>query len=394
MSDVDFKQVLKDSGVPVDEGTALARFRDIVTEEEAEPYNNQSPYSPFYRLVSVLFIKPFLWLALLLEVEILPALFLKTAKGIWVDLFAWQYGIERKQATKARGLITITRYDASSDFTIPAGTIIQSPVIAKKTYRLKALAPLNFSAGDTNLTVLCEAEEAGSAYNLSTGFYNLLSTDLAGIAKIENADGWLLVPGSDEETDDELKERCRNQFMAVNSWYIDAVYKSLVAEQAGISINDIYIEHDAPRGPGTANIYILFEGDEPAADFFTAITNKIVADRTHGLGDDVKVMAIPRQAHTATATIKLAEWLNTEEKENLKSRIHDFIGVAIRLLPTTVGYQPTRVFPFSLFSWSNLIRELHEQFSELVSIDFADDTDIETGLWIPEFTSLNVEVVA
>ena len=90
--------------------------------------------------------------------------------------------------------------------------------------------PILRRSWQTGLVVLCEAEETGSAYNLATGFYALVSTALSGIASARNADDWLIVPGADVETDDELKARCRNQFSAVNRWNIDAVYKALGVE--------------------------------------------------------------------------------------------------------------------------------------------------------------------
>ncbi|WP_317187025.1 hypothetical protein [Salmonella enterica] len=39
----------------------------------------------------------------------------------------------------------------------------------------------------------------------------------------------LTVPGADEESDDELRERCRNQFNLVGNYHTDAVYRSMMS---------------------------------------------------------------------------------------------------------------------------------------------------------------------
>lgn len=393
MSDVDFQQVVADACVPVTEADALARLKQIALEENA-PFVNQSPYSPFWRLVSLLMIKPLMWLVSLLSQEILPALFLKTATGQWVDLFAYQLGLERKAAVKARGIITLTRYSADGSLAVPVGTVIQSAVIAHRTYRMLTVEPASFLPGQMTLHVLAEAEDYGAAYNLATGFYALVSTALAGIASASNAAGWLIIPGADRETDEALKARCRNQFAAVNRWNIDAVYKALVAEYAGVGVDDIYIEHNAPRGPGTANIYILSDAVDPTPEWFQAVTNRIKADGSHGLGDDVLVMPIPTRAMPVALRIRVAGWLDAPAQAALVVNIKSFVGVALRSVPTSVGYSPTRVMPGGLFAWSQLIRDLHDAFPTLLSVDFlGTDDDLVTGLWIPDPQSISVEIL-
>lgn len=393
MSEIDFKQVLSTAGVPVTEDAALSRLREIAVDEKA-PFNNLSPYSPFGRLLGLLIVKPLMWCVDLLALEILPALYLRSAKGKWVDVFAWQLDLTRKPATKARGVITLTRYSADGTLAVPAGTVIQSATIANRIYRMRVVDAAEFVPGQTSLKVLCEAEETGSAFNLATGFYALVATALSGIASASNTADWLLTPGADEETDDELKARCRNQFTAINKWHIDAAYKSLAAEFAGIGIDDIYIEHDAPRGAGTANLYILSDEQSPAPAFFAEIQQHIMLFGNHGLGDDVQVMPMPTRPLTVFVRVRLAGWLSAGEREAVAAEIQTFIRIALRAMPA-VGYSPTRVLPNSLFVWSNLMRELHDVFPSLVSVDFVGtDEDLQTELWIPQLGTLALEVMA
>lgn len=386
----DFKQVLADAGIPVSEDTAMLHLRQIAAEENA-PFNNLSKFSPFGRLLSLLFVKPFLWLVNFHATTLLPSLYLKTATGQWVDMFAWQLGLTRKAATKTRGIITLTRYKGAGRLAVPIGTVIQSAAIAGRVYRMLVTQEGVFEDGQTTLSVVCEAEQAGSAHNLADGFYALVSSSLSGIASVSNTPGWLVVPGADEENDDELKARCRNQFTASNRWHIDASYLAIVSEFAGVGIEDIYIEHNAPRGPGTANIYILSNEQSPSPEFFTAIQQHIMPAGNHGLGDDVAVLPMPTRPIDVSMRIRLAGWLSTAERAAVESNIRTVVGIALRSLPP-VGYAPTRVMPNTTFAWSVLIRELHDYFPSLRSVDFlgADD-DLQPTLWVTRLGTLTVE---
>lgn len=396
MSTVDFKRVVAAAGIPTTDAELLAKWREIAVEEGAI-LNNTCEISPFWRLVTALVTKPVMWLLELLWGEIMPGLFLKTAMGmeskLWVELFAYQLGLTRKVATKARGAIIFSRATATNAVTIKQGTVIQSPAINGRVYRLRTVADAVMTAGILEFAVVAEAEESGSAYNLATGFYALMSTPLAGIVSVRNASDWLLVPGADEETNLELGERCRNQFAAVNQWHIDAAYIAMVTKWAGVAVSDVYIEHDAPRGDGTANIYIMFDFDLPASEYIAAMQAYIMTDGNHGLGDDVLIMPMPTYPLDVTATVVLSPTLTDAEAAELTSNIGLMIRVALRALPPT-DFQPTRVAPYKRFAWSRLIRELHNQFAGLESVDFASDVDLIPHLALPQLRSLTVEVVA
>jgi uncharacterized phage protein gp47/JayE len=63
---------------------------------------------------------------------------------------------------------------------------------------------------------------------------------VAGISRVVNDEDWLITPGADEESDDELRERCRNQFNLVGNYHTDAVYRSMISGVAGLSIDRIF----------------------------------------------------------------------------------------------------------------------------------------------------------
>lgn len=384
-----FQDIVDDAGIPSTADDLQAKFREIAVEEGVV-FNNQSGYSPFWRMVLALVTKPVLWLVGLLINDFMPQAFLKTATGIWVDLKLWEMGLERKKAQKAQGLITLSRDITDDELVIPAGTVFQTSAIDDVFYRMISLEEQTLLVGSDSIDVLCEAETEGAGYNLGADFFTVHNSDLAGITNITNGEDWLIVPGADAETDDEAKLRFQNQFTAINQWHTDAVYKALVSEFASVSIDDIYFEHDAPRGPGTANILLMPNSGVYSAAFLNSVTAKIM-NGTQGLSDDVKVMNIPKNTIDITAHCLAEDNLTPAEKVTLKVGIENFIKTAFRDLSND-NYQPTLIKPNSLFVWSRLIKECHAEFGDLLSIDFEDDSNVETALNIVGIDQLTVTV--
>ena len=103
----DFKQMLAETGLPVEETQIRQNFEELTAQENL--ITNTSKMSPFWRLITAIAVKPVKWLTDHLIGEILPNLFVKTAKEKWLQLHAWAVGIDFKQATKAEGVIQFTK---------------------------------------------------------------------------------------------------------------------------------------------------------------------------------------------------------------------------------------------------------------------------------------------
>ena len=132
--------------------------------------------------------------------------------------------------------------------------------------------------GVSSLRVLCEAEEAGSAYNLAASYFSILDSDVPGVTGVTNESDYLITAGEDEETDEDLRLRLQNHFSAVTDWHTDAKYKAMIAEQTGFSIDHIFFDHDIPRGAGSADAYILFDYGVSSTSTLEAINEYISTD--------------------------------------------------------------------------------------------------------------------
>ena len=387
MSDVDFKQALMDAGIPTTEAGLRQAWESEVTAQGSK-LSNTSAYSPFWRVVTALVTKPVLWLLEFVSGTVLPNFFVKTATGAWLDMLAWAVNVERKGATKARGVLLFTRLEAGGALEIPAGTVVQSASINGHVYQVVTTALGNFTDGLMQLEIPVEAVDVGSGYNLAPGYYAILPQPVPGIAAVVNNDGWLASPGADPEPDSELRLRVRNQFSAVNQWHTDAVYRAMIAAFPGVRPDGVYFEHGAPRGPGSANAYVLFEADVPGEAYLEEINAHIRDGGNHGHGDDLVVMVMPETLHDISLTIWPWSTLTTTQREALREDVELFVRSAFRE-STPRDFQPTLTYPQSRFSFSRLGEELHQQFPGIETLDFAN-ADIVSELSIPRIQSLEV----
>ncbi|EGP03106.1 hypothetical protein FP3_000031 [Pasteurella phage vB_PmuM_CFP3] len=384
----DFKQMLEENGLPTEETQIRQEFESLT--DESGLITNTSRMSPFWRLITAIAVKPVKWLTDHLIVEILPNLFVKTARDKWLQIQAWQVGLDFKDATKAQGVVHFTKESDLTDLTIKAGTVVQTERINDVIFKLTVTENTVIPRGTLTAPVPVIAEHAGTAYNLATGYYRILSENIPGVVKVENLDDWLTKPGADRETNDELRERYRTQFASVGQHHIDSVYRSMIAKVAGLSVDRIYFKHDAPRGPGTANAYLLLDTGVTSQPFIDVVNNYVQTQGNHGHGDDLICYAIPETQHNITCAIYFDPRIAISEvrKGEIKQNVENMIRCAFR---ENRNYQVTKTYPFSRFSWSKLGEEIHVKHSEIDSLVWGQQ-DIKSELTIPRIQSLSVTV--
>lgn len=385
MSETDFNQVLKDAGIATTQAELDAQWKADVAASGSS-INNDSNYSPFWRIVNALITQPALWLMGFMAQTVLPAAFVKYSSGTFLELLADGVNLTRKVAVAAQGNITFTRGDVGQAVTIPVDTVIQTATLNGVVYQLKTTVETSFSAGLATVEVPVVAVDEGAAFNLATGYYAILPVAIGNITAVTNAVDWLTLPGSDVESDDDLRARMRTQFGTASDFHTDSVYRSLIATFPGVAVDAIWFEHDAPRGPGTANAFVLFDFAAPVAQYLTDINAYITDDGHHGHGDDLIVYQLAEQNQTLTATVWHEDFLTAAEITQLQSDVDTFISAAFR--ENTI-YNPTKTYPYDRFSFSKLAQEIHRKFPNIHSIDF-NLADIVSALWVPRLTSLTV----
>ncbi len=383
---VDFNEVVKKSGMPVTADELRTRFNAIAAEEGL--ITNQSRMSPFWRLITAIVTTPVLWLKDVLVSTVLANMFVATASGQMLRLLAWAVNLTAKPAVAAQGVIRFYKTEARAVVTVKAGTVIQTERINGVVYELATLADFTISADVASALIPVKATATGGSWNLAPGYYRILPVAVAGISRVVNEDDWLTMPGADEESDDDLRERCRNQFNLVGNYHTDAVYRSMIASVAGLSIDRIYFEHDAPRGPGTANAYLLLDTGVVSEPFVSAVNDYVNVQGHHGHGDDMQCFALPETSHNLTVTLFVLPAINLtdDERQALENNVANLVRSAFR---ENADYDVKKTWPYSRFSFSQLSKEIHQNFSNVDSVIFSLE-DIESGLNVPRLNSLTV----
>ncbi|WP_368166085.1 baseplate J/gp47 family protein [Aeromonas sp. R9-1] len=384
---VDFMALLAASGVPT---TAEAMENELKKEVEAAGslISNDSDVSPFWRLVRAVVITPALWLIrTLLAGHVLPQAFTATATGYYLDLKAWDVNLKRKLAQPTRGVIEFVKVDPMADVVIPGDVWVTTERINGVAYRVKPLQQVISPTGEAVAKVVCEAEHPGKAWNLAPGYFCLLSEPVTGILAARNPTDWITQPGADDEENDSLALRIQNQFSAVGHYHIDAVYRGMLASVAGVRPDHLFFEHDAPRGPGTANAYLLMEVGTTPPTLLAQLNDYVGRLGNHGHGDDLFVMALPETRHTLHLSLWLAANLEPEERHAAEHAIRDRIRAAFR--ESDAFPLMTRTWPRTRFSMSRLIAELHQDVPHLRSMTIAE-ADIVSGLAIPRLDAIEV----
>lgn len=386
---IDFAKIVEAAGIPTTEDGWKALFKQDV-EAEGSIIANDSPYSPFWRLITAIIAKPATWIVNKVMIGvILPNLFLLTANDDgFIEAKAWEHDLTRKTDSKAKGKVRFNRAASSGpSLLIPAATVIQTDAINGTVYRVLTVDDVILPQNSLSVLVPVIAENAGAAYNLGAGYLHILPESVTGIGSVTNEAEWLDELGSDRETNDDLKLRTRNAFTAAAPWHIDAVYRAILTERAGLDTDNVYFEHDAPRGPGTANAYILLDTGEPSAAMLSDLNQYVMDKGFHGHGDNLLVLAMPGVDVTVGVTVYPYSYLLEAEVDTLLADIENFIRCAFR---ENTDYTATRTEPFIRFSFSKLGQELHRQFAGIESLNW-HQIDITSANNVPRLTALTIE---
>lgn len=381
-----FEKMVSDAGLPLTEAQAKAQWEAVAVQANS-PYNNNSEHSPFWRTVLALVTAPLMWIVkeLLLK-NVLPNMFLRTAASTFLDMFGWAVDCPRKLAAKAQGNLRFSRVAAVGELIIPAGTVVHSPMINGRMYHVITKAAAILGDGVSSVFVPIEAAETGAGYNLPAGYYAVMMAPVAGITAVTNTAEWLTSAGADQERDDDYRLRIRNQFSAVNQYHTDSVYTKVITSFANINTRNVFFQHDAPRGPGTANAYILMDVGQPSAELLSSIEAHVMDDGNHGHGDDLRVFSMPETWHDLVVTVTPQANLTDDEKAELLTSVEGAVRAAFR---ENDQYTVTVTQPWSEFSFSRLGGELHQLFPNLYAAQFSVNTIVST-LNIPRLNDLQV----
>jgi len=379
-----------------------ALFRDDLTAAGSK-VSNTSTFSPFWKFIDALLGKFFLLIRTLIIETVLPDIFLKTASGPAVDTQLWREGEERLDALKTVGLIEFTRDGSTGDLPVAAGVVIESPQIDGTIYRMITTEAVTIPDGTLTYQIQAEAEYAGDKWNLADGYYSILPVAVPGIVGVANLTDWIITPGRETESDDDARDRAWLKKQAApykKKFHTSTVYKLIVEEgsEGLVKLDHIIFQTDAPRGPGSADIYFYLESGIPSATLVQQVDalvqqvdDYINVEENFGLQDNVQAFAIPDLATAIQITATpLSPDLTAAEKTTLEADIENMIRAIFR--ENSEYPELDRVQPYGTLRLSKIITYLHNKFElESVTIDLPA-ADLVSDLELPTLSTVTITV--
>jgi len=235
----------------------LQRMLDAVP-----PDMDKSEGSPIYDALSPAAIE--LALAAIWAQEVLRRGFTQTTFGTYLDMRAEEFGIVRRPAVAASGVVTFT---GTPGTIIPAGTRVSTPstevapaIIFETTQKAMIGA-----GGSVDVGVV--AIEPGASGNVAPGAITVLVEPLAGVSAVTNSAA--TSGGLDEEDDDSLRARILELAHKDEGDGNKADYEIWAKEVSGVGY--VLVE-PLWRGPGTVRVVILDQdGNIPSPDLVAAV---------------------------------------------------------------------------------------------------------------------------
>lgn len=223
--------------------------------------------------------------------------FLDAATGDWLTLLAaGLFDLDRIVATYAVGQVTLTCSASVGPYNITAAGLVVSD--GTRRWRSTNTSTLVLASGGT-LTLEVKAESPGTAYNVSGSTITVLvSPSLAGVT-VSAVSSWLTTSAVGEETDADLRVRCRLRWSTLGRGAnLDAYeYNALNAGQSSVT----RAQTVSGGGNGTVTVYVAQSAATATSPQVAAV--QAYLDTVKPMTDTVTVTAATAITVNVTATI-------------------------------------------------------------------------------------------
>ena len=191
------------------------------------------------------------------------------ATGFWLELHGVTVGLRPIAAQRATGVLTVA---ATAEGTIADGAAV---VAVGTGLRYLVTAETTFQAGEAELPV--QAVETGTRHNIASGAELELAAPNGAVESVVAGDDWLVVPGADDENDDQFRERIDARWLSLSDGNPSARYVLVARSVAGVVRATVV---PTPRGYGSTDVIIASASGPPTEEQITAVEDALDA---HGL---------------------------------------------------------------------------------------------------------------
>jgi phage-related baseplate assembly protein len=255
--------------------------------------------------------------------------FLAFANGKGLELLAELLGVYRLPAASAECVIRFNLISGHGAFAIPAGIRVQS-IDGQLVF--VTTEGKNVSVDDTYVDIQAACTEEGTKGNdYAAGEVSVILDPQAYVTSAANQD--TTNGGSDQETDDELRER---MYLAPSRFSVAGpsdAYK-FFAKSAHPTIIDVAVKDHTPD-PGDVTIYPLcLDGELPSTEVKDAVAAACSAKNVRPLNDTVYVEDPTEITYAISLEVKI---LNTADQATVEALIDENLQAYIDYRKTKLG---------------------------------------------------------
>lgn len=257
--------------------------------------------------------------------SVLNNMFISHAEGTWLKLKAADFSKKQKEALKAQGYVTITRGSSSEAVKIPKGQVFKTiKDVNGEELRFFVLQDTVLQKGSETVSVLVEAEQEGSRYNVPPRQITRSLTYLDGGCSVSNDSDWIVREGSDIEDMESLRERTLRSWGELATRPIAEKYQNVCEQVPGVlfvKVNDMH-----PRGQGTIDIVVTGTAGEATEGLLAQVRAEV--DKIIGSYDDVLVKSSTTIAQPVSVAITIPDSVPTDDiSDRVKSSISELLQI-------------------------------------------------------------------
>lgn len=214
---------------------------------------------------------------------VLEQSFPQTAQGIYLDRHAAMRGLARTPATKAAGVLRFRVETAPvADLTIPADTVCMTA----DEVRFRTTEAAVLAAGTLSADAAAEALEGGSSGNAVPGAVSILTACPVAVTGVTNPAAF--TGGSNEESDEALRERILESYRRLPNGANAAWYEQTAMSHAGVTAARAV---GRARGIGTVDVYVAGESGLPGEALLEEVQTDLQEKREIAVDVEVKAPA-------------------------------------------------------------------------------------------------------
>ncbi|MGN1131684.1 MAG: baseplate J/gp47 family protein [Ruminococcus sp.] len=246
-------------------------------------------------------------------------MFPSTATGNYLDYHAKERGLSRRGSNCASGYVYFTlEYAIDTDVTIPSGTKLTT--LGKNPLRFVTTGTGVIKSGTTYTKVHTVAEKGGKEYNVPANAICAAITTIKNINVIKNLEP--MTGGTDEESDDELRERLLYLYRNHNNGTNIAYYKALAE-----SVDGVHSAGVVPRNRGVGTVDIFIAKDASTAD--SALISKVqsIVSTQREVNVDATVLSASTAYVNVGVAIEVEQGYDSDEvKSNCDAVVREYVA--------------------------------------------------------------------